>query len=199
MSSSESGKKHQMDSFAIARLLRFRWITAFALLLAACGGPPAGGAKVPDADGWRSFEGNWTASGTRTTLDLGSNHTASTIHMNGALLLTGNTLGVGFRAEIIGFADSQSGMVGRAVWTDERGDKVFSELKGRVIETGNHIAGTFLGGSGRYAGATGEYEFLWRYVLASEDGTVSGRTVGFKGRVRVGAPSASARPAEGVR
>ena len=90
-------------------------------------------------------------------------------------------------------------MVGRAVWTDERGDKVFSELKGEWVGTGNHIAGTFLGGTGRYAGATGEYEFQWQYVLTAEDGTVSGRTVGLKGRVRVGATPASAPSAEGVR
>ena len=76
-------------------------------------------------------------------------------------------------------------MVGRAVWTDERGDKVFSELKGEWVGTGNHIAGTFLGGTGRYAGATGEYEFQWQYVLAAEDGAVSGRTTGLKGRARV--------------
>ena len=114
--------------------------------------------------------------------------------MNGSLLLAGeNTPGVGFRAEIVGFTDSQSGMVGRSVWTDERGDKVFSELKGEWVGTGNRIAGTFLGGTGRYAGATGEYEFQWQYVLTAEDGTVSGRTVGLKGRVRVGATPASAR------
>ena len=121
-----------MDSLTIARRFRFRWITAVALLsLASCGGPAAGGLNAPTADGWHTFEGNWTASGTRTTLDLGSNHTASNFQMNGSLLLTESTLGVGFRAEVIGLVDSQSGMVGRAVWTDERGDKVFSELKGK--------------------------------------------------------------------
>jgi len=113
-------------------------------------------------------------------------------------LLTEGTLAVGFRAEIIGFVDSQSGMVGRAVWTDEQGDKVFSELKGQV-GTGNRIAGTFLGGSGRYAGAMGEYEFQWKYVLTPEDGTMSGRAVGLKGRLGAGAPSGSVPPAEGVR
>ncbi len=188
--------------------LRFRWIAsttsirttwlALALsMLAACG-PAAGTAKAPAAGEWHAFDGNWTASGTRTTLDLGSNRTASSVHMNGTLLLTENALGVGFRAEFIGLVDTQSGMVGRAVWTDERGDKVFSELKGEWVGAGNHIAGTFLGGTGRYAGTTGEYEFQWQYVLTADEGTVSGRTAGFKGRARVGAPPASARSAEGV-
>ena len=68
-----------------------------------------------------------------------------------------------------------------------------------MVGTGNRIAGTFLGGTGRYAGATGEYEFEWQYVLTPEDGTVSGRAAGLKGRVRAGAPAGSAPPAEGVR
>ena len=137
---------------------------------------------VPAAGEWRTFEGSWTASGTRTSLDLGSDHRASIVHLNGSLLLTGeNTPGVGFRAEFVGFTDTQSGMVGRAVWTDERGDQVFSDLKGEWVGTGNRIAGTFLGGTGRFAGATGEYEFQWRYVLTAEDGAVERSNRGLQG------------------
>jgi hypothetical protein len=68
-------------------------------------------------------------------------------------------------------------MQGRCVWTDEHGDKVYSELKGEFVATGNHIVGTFLGGTGRYTGMTGEYSFQWKYIVESEDGTVSGRAV----------------------
>ena len=77
-------------------------------------------------------------------------------------------------------------MQGRCVWTDERGDKVYSELKGEFVATGNHIVGTFLGGTGRYAGVTGEYSFQWQFIVESEDGTVSGRAVDLKGRARIG-------------
>src|SRR4029453_8521470 len=91
------------------------------------------------------------------------------------------------RGEIVGFTDSQSGMIGRAVWTDEHGDKVFSDLKGEWVGTGTPIVGPFVGGTGRYAGTTGEYEFQWQYVLAAEDGAVSGRSTSLKGRARVGA------------
>jgi len=97
--------------------------------------------------------------------------------------------GVGFRAEAVVLNDSATGMVGRSVWTDERGDQVYSELKGEGTATGSRIAGTFLGGTGRYAGASGTFEFSWRFVLESEDGVVQGQSVGLKGRVRIEAPA----------
>ena len=70
------------------------------------------------------------------------------------------------------------------MWTDERGDQVFSELKGEGTAAENRISGTILGGTGRYAGAEGSYEFSWRFVLEAEDGSIQGSTVGLKGRVR---------------
>ena len=72
-------------------------------------------------------------------------------------------------------------MQGRCVWTDERGDMVYSELKGEAVGSGNHIVGTFVGGTGRYAGVTGDYTFQWQYVVDAEDGAVSGRVVDLKG------------------
>jgi hypothetical protein len=92
---------------------------------------------------------------------------------------------VGFRAEAIVFNDSLTGMTGRAVWTDEHGDRAFSELQSADTPANNKIVGTFVGGTGRYAGATGTYEFAWRFVLESEDGNTQGESVGLKGRVRV--------------
>jgi hypothetical protein len=87
--------------------------------------------------------------------------------------------------------DSATGMVGRAVWTDERGDQAYSELRGEGTATGNRIVGTFLGGTGRFDGVTGTYEFSWRFVLESEDGSVQGQSVGLKGRVRIGSSTAT--------
>jgi hypothetical protein len=99
-------------------------------------------------------------------------------------------MGVGFRAKAIGFSDNRLGMQGRCVWTDEHGDKVYSELKGEWVGTGNRIVGTFLGGTGYFAGITGEYSFRWEYVVESEDGAVSGRAVNLKGRARFGSTAA---------
>ena len=66
--------------------------------------------------------------------------------------------------------------------------EIFSELRGETTPTGNRLVGTFLGGSGRYVGATGSYEFTWRFLIETEDGTVQGQSEGLKGRVRGGAP-----------
>jgi hypothetical protein len=102
---------------------------------------------------------------------------------------------VGFKAQALGFSDSRAGMQGRSVWTDERGDMVYSELRGEAVGSGNRIVGTFIGGTGRYAGVTGDYTFQWQYVIDAEDGEVSGRVVDLKGRVQFG--QATTVPAAG--
>ena len=102
--------------------------------------------------------------------------------------------GVGFHAEVIALVDSATGLVGRGVWTDERGDQVFSELTGEGTKDNNHITGTILGGTGRYAGAVGTYAFSWQYVIESEDGAIQGRAVGLKGRVLPAQPATGDAP-----
>ena len=103
------------------------------------------------------------------------------------MLLAGSKRpGVGFGSEVIALVDSETGLVGRSVWTDERGDQVFSELQGEGTAASNHITGKFLGGTGRYAGATGSYEFSWEWVMEAEDGTIHGRAIELKGRVLPG-------------
>jgi len=67
---------------------------------------------------------------------------------------------------------------------------MFSELKGEGTAAKNRITGTMLGGTGRYAGVTGSYEFTWRFVLEAEDGSIQGSAVGLKGRFQAGQPSA---------
>jgi len=160
------------------------------LALTGCG--PASKSASPAADSnWHEFEGTWTAVGRRYIINLGPDRRASVANLTGSLLLAGPARpGVGFKAEVVVLNDSATGMVGRAVWTDERGDQVFSELRGEGTATNNKITGTFFGGKGRYSGATGTYEFSWRFVLEAEDGTVQGQSVGLKGRVRMAAPSA---------
>jgi hypothetical protein len=160
---------------------------AFAIVAAGCSpAPQTAGAPAVGAE-WREFEGTWTAAGSRQSIALGADRKASVSTLKGSLLLSGASRpAVGFRAEAVVLNDSVTGMVGRAVWTDARGDQAWSELRGEGTATGNRIVGTFIAGTGRYAGVTGSYEFSWRFVLESEDGTVQGQSVGLKGRVRGG-------------
>jgi hypothetical protein len=171
-------------------------VFAVFLLTAACdrsGGPAP---QTPPAGEWLKFEGTWTATGTRRTLRLGPDDRAAIFELTGSVLLTGaQRPAVGFKARAIGFSDSRAGMQGRCVWTDERGDMVYSELKGEAVGSGNHIVGKFIGGTGRYATVTGDYSFQWQYVVDTEDGAVSGRVVDLKGRARFG--QATTAPARG--
>jgi hypothetical protein len=165
-----------------------RWLMCAAFLLAAACGEPGGRPPqtLPTGE-WLTFEGTWTAAGTRRTLRLGPNDRAAIFDLTGSVLLTGaQRPAVGFIAHAIGFSDSRAGMQGRCVWTDERGDMVYSELSGQAVGTGNHIVGKFIGGTGRYAGVSGDYSFQWQYVVDTEDGAVSGRVVDLKGRARFG-------------
>jgi hypothetical protein len=164
---------------------------AIAVLLAVAGcSPSSTPADAPlAATEWREFQGTWTATGNRQVMRLGAERRASIASFDGTLLLAGSLRpGVGFRAEALVLTDSATGMVGRAVWTDEHGDQVYSELRGEGAATGNRVVGTLIGGTGRYSGATGDYEFSWRFVLEAEDGTVQGQSQGLKGRVRFGTP-----------
>ena len=165
-----------------------RWIVLFVFLLTpACGQSGGPASPTPPAGEWHAFEGTWTAAGTRQTLYLGPDHRAAIFELSGSMLLTGTQRpALGFRAQAIGFSDSRAGMQGRCVWTDEHGDMVYSEMRGEAIGSGNHIVGTFIGGTGRYASMTGDYSFQWQYVVDAADGEVSGRVVDLKGRARFG-------------
>jgi len=136
------------------------------------------GQVAPAADGWRTFTGSWSARGQRQTIPTEGGRAAGIIHLSGAIALAkGTELGGGMLAEAVAFDDGRTLSVGRAVWTDARGDRVFSELRGEPVATGRRIFGTITGGTGRYDGVVGEYELTWQYVARDDDDTVQGRAV----------------------
>ena len=175
----------------------FRTLVLGSLLVAAACGPAPQKSQSPPLGGeWHEFQGTWTAAGGRNTMRLGGERWASLSNLSGSLVLGGPSRpAVGFRAEAIVFNDSVTGMVGRAVWTDEHGDQLYSGLQGEGTAISNKIVGTFLGGTGRYTGATGTYEFSWRFQRETEDGTLQGQSMGLHGRVRV--DSSRATPGSG--
>jgi hypothetical protein len=143
-------------------------------------------AQQPGPEEWRTFQGSWSAIGQRRTLPTEGGRAASVVQLSGAVVLTDGTgSNIGFQGEAIGFDDGGSLRAGRALWTDARGNRVFSMFRGEAFQTGRHIEGTITGGTGRYAGVTGEYALTWQYVVSGEDEVVQGRTVDLSGRFRL--------------
>jgi hypothetical protein len=167
---------------------------AVLLVLTSCSPAPQTSESFSPNDEWREFRGTWTAAGGRHTIQFGIDRRATIADFNGSLLLSGPSRpAIGFRAEAVVLSDSSSGMIGRAVWSDERGDKLFSELKGESAASGKRILGTFVGGTGRYSCAEGSYEFSWLFELEGEDGKVQGQSIGLHGQVRVGSTQGTSR------
>ncbi len=164
-------------------------LAVLALLVApACGERAKAPQTAPPPGEWRTFEGTGTAVGHSQSLQLGPDRRVAIFNLTGSTLIVGERrLGEGFRSEAIGFADNTKGGVAWSVWTDSRGDQVFGELRGGPIATGRRFSGTILGGTGRYAGINGDYEFEWQFVVGEADGTIQGRMTGLKGRFRLGA------------
>jgi len=179
----------RLGSLALARAMP---AMALAMVVACGGGTESPGPAVAPG-GWREFEGSWNAVGTRHAIPLGGERKGAVSERRGTMLLAGpGRPGVGFRADVIALGDTATGLVGRSVWTDEHGDQVFSEITGEGTAARNRISGNIVGGTGRYAGASGNYEFAWQYVIEADEGTIEGRAVGLKGRVRVGTSTGAA-------
>ena len=135
--------------------------------------------------------------GARQSIPFATGRRASIANYSGTLMLSGAARpNPGFRADAIVLNDTRTGLVGRAVWTDERGDQAYSEPRGDGASSSDRLVGTFIGGTGRYAGATGTYEFRWRFLLEGEEGTVQGQSEGLKGRVRFDRESSQPGTAE---
>jgi hypothetical protein len=161
-------------------------VRATSLALALAFLPPVGARdEPPEAPGWQPFAGNWSATGRRQVLEVEGGGRAVVVIVSGAVVLTDpGGLSRGFHGQAIGFDDGFGLSVGRCVWTDENGDRVFSRLQGERLETGRSFQGTITGGTGRYTSLEGEYSFTWQYVVAAEDDRLSGRAVGLAGRAR---------------
>ena len=158
-------------------------VLVFLLALLAAGEPPA----VPD--GWRPFEGSWSAVGARQAVPTEGDRPAAIVRVTGAVVIaSGEGLSRGFQGEAIFFDDGRGLGVGRSVWTDDRGDRIYSELKGEPAQAGRRVAGTITGGTGRYAELTGEYSLTWQYVVQAEEGVIQSRSADLKGRFRLGGP-----------
>jgi hypothetical protein len=162
------------------------WGLGVVLAVALVGGPPASPGQPPAPPAaWHAIEGSWNAAGHRRILPAEDGRTAGTVFLTGAVVLvSGGATSRGFQGEAIAYDDGTGEGVGRAVWTDERGDRIFSRLSLVALAAGRRVSATITGGTGRYAGVEGEYAFEWQYVVEGEAGAIQGHAVGLKGRLR---------------
>jgi hypothetical protein len=171
----------------LRRLIRL--LSALLALALFASGAPAASPAAPAGDGWVPFEGTWSAAGQRRVLQVGERETATTFLSGSLVVVKGEGLRKGFRAEAIGFDDGAGSGVGALVLTDDRGDRVFCELKGSSSETGKLLVATITGGSGSYSGITGDFSFQWQTLIRAGDGEIQGLAVDLKGRYRRGGPA----------
>jgi hypothetical protein len=161
------------------RLALVAWLALVASLIASAQ------TAVPPAGEWRAFTASFNATGRLDTVPMEDDGVASTLRLSGSLVVAADTrLGRGFHVEALGFDDGQGTGVGRAVWTDDGGDRIYSRMAGVALDAGRRSTGTITGGTGRYAGIVGDYTFVWQYVLPGEQGVVQARAVSFSGRYR---------------
>jgi hypothetical protein len=154
--------------------------------------PPGAGAAARSqatVGEWRLFSGSLTATGRRDTVPQEDGGVASTVRLSGSLVITsGDGLPRGFLVEALGFEEGGGTGMGRAVWTDDRGDRIFSRTSGVATRSGRRSEATITGGTGRYAGVVGSYAFTWQYVMSGEPGVIQARTTSVSGQLRWNPP-----------
>jgi hypothetical protein len=132
-----------------------------------------------------TFQGSWTATGTAQTLDLGESRSASILRLRGTIVTeSAEGLTLALQSDCIGLnlRDDRTTGIGRCVWTDSDGDRVFSEVTGALSGMVSKLRGHFIGGTGKYAGLEGGYELEWRYIRAiEEENTIHGYSTSLTG------------------
>jgi hypothetical protein len=143
---------------------------------------PSTGSAPADA-GWTTFEGTWLAQGNRKVVPTETGF-ATSLHVSGAIKFMQSALSRTFAADAAAFDDGRERVTGRVVWTDDRRDRIYSELQGGPLGLNPRVRASITGGTGAYAGMTGEYEISWEFFSRGSTGPIDAREVSVKGRFR---------------
>ena len=143
--------------------------------------------QTQGAPAWKTFDGSWVVTGQQTLLPT-ERQLASVSQFSGGVALGGATEGLprAFRGQVITYDDGSGAVLGRVTWIDHNNDMIYSTLKGDMNDARRRVTATITGGTGAYAGITGDYSFEWQYVLSGEQNSVQGRAVNLRGRFRNG-------------
>jgi hypothetical protein len=136
------------------------------------------------------FKGTMIANGTRTPFPFGDVRQVFTFKLGGHVSLQ-TPLGKkkDYWSECIGLADSTTGFVGRCVWKDLDGPEIYLTIQSDKLQQGSQVNGTIVGGSGKFAGITGDLSFNWSSVITQTDAegvvNVTGQTRNLAGHYQV--------------
>lgn len=156
-------------------------MAALALVLAVGGsfGTEAGLSDTAiDAATEGTFAARWSTSGSWEGFPVGGGRWVSIYKSTGSIM---NESGEGpfhnMSSQCIGMGDSARDDNGHCVFTDADQDKIFDEW----TYDGTSGTGTIIGGTGKYAGIQGYYEYEWVSVPAAKEGTYQGYSARFEG------------------
>ena len=144
--------------------------------------------SIANAGQTGNFTGSWIANGTRQILPFGKRN-IYTFKLSGHVNLKEAIGGeLDFWSEVIGFSDSQTGTQARCVWRDLDDGKLFLVLKSDSMQSDALVFGKIVGGTGKFANATGELSFKWSSIsFYREDArsTISGQAFDLKGNFQL--------------
>ena len=143
----------------------------------------AGGARAEAG----SFESTWDITGSARQLEFGPRRMLRTVRHTGTITFRSGVGLVGtVMTSCIGLNDTAKPDIGRCTWVTQDDEKIFSELTGSLpsgLETGS-ARGTFVGGTGRFAGVTGSYSIEWVARPSLEPDAFGAQTVRMSGSWR---------------
>jgi len=118
---------------------------------------------VPIADDSGDFTGTWAASGKWHPIDFVEGREVFTFVLTGHVNLK-NHIGetADFWSECVGLRDADTGSTIRCIWKGMQDESAaYIVLDGRLVEEHLTLKGSFVGGTGKLAGLTGELSFSW--------------------------------------
>jgi len=142
-------------------------------------------AQWPQDEG--TFTGFWTVSGSVHVLERGDRVVATAGRLTGKVV--GNTSQgaiPAFDTDCVVFSDTRERGIARCVWTGATGDQIYVDVTSDGPAGFGRARGEFAGGTGRYDGMSGSFQFEWNYSLGrGADATLDGHTLQMSGRYRL--------------
>lgn len=131
------------------------------------------------------FTARWVVSGTWRAMGLGGSREVILADLTGRLDVThGSGDIVDLSTRCLVYWDSAKSGSGSCRWRHPSGDEIFVEIEGGLLAPNKSVSGRLIGGTGRYAGISGEFAFdkwnalqLDREERSGEPDELSGRTL----------------------